>query len=260
MNIFVQFYKSLYSPKDIARFRFQGIGKTILYLFFLSLISVLPSLYILNTEIVEGVKIAKSTINSELPAFEIKNGTLSSSVDKPFSLRKDDFNIFLDETGTLSKEEVQSKAGSSIALLKEEFVFSARGQSQSYPYSMAQRMDINNQTALNVLDKIQSLYFILLPVLSLMIYLSSAAILFFQTTIIALVGLFLAQTMKRKLQYRHLWRLTAYSITLATFFFAIMGLLQTQVMYRSFINWFVTLTILYLAIREVPTPKQKPRA
>ncbi|MBM7693314.1 hypothetical protein JOC77_002754 [Peribacillus deserti] len=203
---------------------------------------------------------AKSTINSELPSFEIKNGSLSSLVNEPFSLRKDNFNILVDESGSLTKEDVQNKSGSSIALLKEEFVFSSGGQSQAYPYSMAEGMEINNKTASNALNKVQSLYFILLPVLSLMVYLSAAAILFFQTLFIALVGLFLANTLKRKLQYRHLWRLTAYSLTLATFFFTVMGLLHTPVIYKSFINWFVTLTILYLALREIPVPKQKPRA
>ena len=40
MNIFKQLIVSLYSPKDIAKFHQQGIGKTILFVFFLTLISV----------------------------------------------------------------------------------------------------------------------------------------------------------------------------------------------------------------------------
>ncbi|WP_026692885.1 DUF1189 domain-containing protein [Peribacillus kribbensis] len=259
MNIFVQFYKSLYSPKDIARFRFQGIGKTILYLFMLSLISVLPSLIYVNMEITAGVKAAKSTMNKDLPDFEIKDGVLTTKSSVPFLMKKDGFNIYLDSSGAVTEREVTNRGGSAIALLKDKMVFTAGGNTGSYEYSMARGMHITNKTALDALNKIQSLYFIILPALSLTIYCTAAASLFFQATIIALVGLFLASRMERRLQYRHLWRLTAYSLTLATVFFTIMGFLQTNVVYKPFINWLVTLIILYLSIKEVPLPKQKPR-
>ncbi|QFT89863.1 hypothetical protein FIU87_14460 [Bacillus sp. THAF10] len=42
MNLFSQFIISLYSPKTMATFRFQGIGKTILYIFFLVLVTSIP--------------------------------------------------------------------------------------------------------------------------------------------------------------------------------------------------------------------------
>ncbi|MBS4199677.1 DUF1189 family protein [Bacillus sp. FJAT-49732] len=51
-SIFTIFLKSLYSFKDIAKFRFLGIGKTIKYTFFLVLLYFLPSLY--NTLILRG--------------------------------------------------------------------------------------------------------------------------------------------------------------------------------------------------------------
>ena len=45
VSIFTLFYKSLYNPKEIAKFRFLGIGKTILFVFFLILLSSLPGFY-----------------------------------------------------------------------------------------------------------------------------------------------------------------------------------------------------------------------
>ncbi len=45
VSIFTLFYKSLYNPKEIAKFRFLGIGKTILYVFSLILLSSLPGIY-----------------------------------------------------------------------------------------------------------------------------------------------------------------------------------------------------------------------
>ncbi|MEH7657359.1 DUF1189 family protein, partial [Bacillus velezensis] len=42
MSIFTQLAKSVYSPKDMALFRFQKIGKTILYIMLLCLITTIP--------------------------------------------------------------------------------------------------------------------------------------------------------------------------------------------------------------------------
>lgn len=38
LNIFTALWKSTYSPADIAKTRFQGIGKAILYVFLLSVL------------------------------------------------------------------------------------------------------------------------------------------------------------------------------------------------------------------------------
>ncbi|PEA85158.1 hypothetical protein COL60_14600 [Bacillus pseudomycoides] len=45
MSVFTQLVKSLYSPKDMALFRFQKIGKTILYIMLLSLIATIPKTF-----------------------------------------------------------------------------------------------------------------------------------------------------------------------------------------------------------------------
>ncbi|WP_409289301.1 DUF1189 domain-containing protein [Peribacillus sp. SCS-37] len=260
MSIFTQFIKSLYSPKDIAKFRFQGIGKTILYLFFLSFLSALPSLILMNTEIVQGIKAGREILKTELPPFEIKDGTLKTSKDEPYTTEKGSFTFIMDDTGSIKAEDIEAKSEGTIALLEKEFVFTGGGRSQSYPYSMAGGVTIDNDSAAGTLQSVQKLSFILLPVLSLVVYLASSAVLFFEVTLIAVAGLLAARLLKRKLQYRHLFRLTGYSITLITVFFTIMDSFMAFMYYRSALIWGVTLVILYLSIREIPAPKQKPRA
>ncbi|MBS4209101.1 DUF1189 family protein [Bacillus sp. FJAT-50079] len=44
ISIFTIFYKSIYSVKEIAKYRFLGIGKTFQYVFFLAFLYFLPSL------------------------------------------------------------------------------------------------------------------------------------------------------------------------------------------------------------------------
>jgi len=79
---------------------------------------------------------------------------------------------------------------------------------------------------------------------------------FIEISIFALFGLMFKNMIGKNLQYRHLWRMAAYSVTLPTIFFTIMAALQTTVLYGFLINWFASLIVLFLAIKEVPKRKQ----
>lgn len=68
ISIFTLFYKSLYSLKSIAKYRFLGIGKTIQYIFMIALLFFLPGLY--NILMGEGVSTIVSN-KSLMPIFII---------------------------------------------------------------------------------------------------------------------------------------------------------------------------------------------
>src|SRR3954453_21355810 len=131
MNIFKQFYKSIFSPRDIALFRFQGIGKTILYVFFLTFISILPSIIYFSTALTEGIDAAKSFIKDEAPAFSIKNGQLTAKTNVPVTINKDNFTIIIDPTGAVSEDDAANE-GNAFALLKNEFAFVSAGRVETY--------------------------------------------------------------------------------------------------------------------------------
>ncbi|MGG3470014.1 DUF1189 domain-containing protein [Neobacillus pocheonensis] len=255
MNIFKQFIKSIYSPKDIALFRFQGIGKTILYVFFLSLISVLPSIIFLSTALSTGINSAQSIIKNELPSFSIKNEHLSAKTNVPITINKNDFTVILDPTGTVKAIDVEDE-GNAFALLKDEFVFATGGQSETYQYSMVEGINLTKADLLKFIDSISGLKGIIIPVLSIFIYLFSSAASFIEVSVLALIGLMLKNLAGRKLTYRHLWRMAAYSETLPTIFFTIMAAIKTTVPNSFFINWFVVIIVLFLAINEIPRPKK----
>jgi hypothetical protein len=255
MNIFKQFYKSTYSPKDIALFRFQGIGKTILFVFFLTLISILPSIIYLSTALTTGIDTARSIVEDELPAFSIKNGQLSAKTEVPITINKDDFSIILDPTGAISENDVKDE-GNAFALLKDEFVLASNGRFNSYPYSMLEGLDIKKGDLLNLMDTIDGSKGVIIPIVSVIIFLFSSAASFIEVTILALFGLALKNLLGRKLTYRQLWRMAAYSETLPTLFFTIMAAMKTSVPNSFLINWFVAIIVLYLAINEIPKPKK----
>ncbi|NHC40102.1 DUF1189 domain-containing protein [Bacillus sp. MM2020_1] len=255
MNIFKQLYKSIYSPKDIALFRFQGIGKTILYVFFLTLISILPSVIYLSTTLTTGIDTARTIINDELPDFSIQDGHLTAETKVPITINKEDFTVILDPTGAISSEDVQDE-GNAFALLEDEFALSAGGRMDTYPYSMLEGLNIAKGDLLDFINAIGGMKWVIIPVVSVILYLFASAGSFIEVTVLALIGLLLKNLLGRKLNYRQLWRMAAYSETLPTLFFTIMATIKTTVPNSFMINWFVVIIVLYLAINEVPKPKK----
>ncbi|MEH7074058.1 DUF1189 domain-containing protein [Neobacillus drentensis] len=255
MNIFKQLYKSIYSPKDIALFRFQGIGKTILYVFFLSFISILPSVFYLGSALTTGLESAKTIINDQLPDFSIKDGHLSAETKLPVTINNDNFTIILDPTGAISESDVENE-GNAFALLKDQFVIAAAGRVDTYPYSMVEGVTIDKGKAVEFINGISGMKWIIIPVAALFIYLLASAGSFIKVTVLALIGLLLKNLLGRKLNYRQLWRMAAYSNTLPVMFFTIMSAINTTVPSSFMINWFVLIIVLSLAINEIPKPKK----
>lgn len=254
MNIFKQLYKSIYSPKDIALFRFQGIGKTILFVFLLSLISILPTIVYLSMTITTGIDSARSVIIHQLPSFSIKNGQLTAQTSVPVTIDKDHFTIILDPTGAVSVKEIEGTENA-FALLKNQFVVAVGGKTNTYPYSMVSGMDITKPDLVNFFNTLYGLKVIAIFVISLFIYIFSSAASFIEVSVLAFLGLGLKNLAGRRLNYRQLWRMAAYSETLPTVFFAIMSAIKTTVPNSFLINWFVVVIVLYLAINEIPKPK-----
>ncbi|GMN98067.1 DUF1189 domain-containing protein [Parageobacillus thermoglucosidasius] len=254
MNMFVQLWKSLYSPKDIARFRFQGIGKTIGYVFLLTFLSILPMAYYLTTSFVEGIRNTSALLQNELPSFTIENGQLHSSAKEPVHIDQHGFTIVFDSTGQVTKEDVE-RFNNAIGLLKHEAVLIANHQSQYYSYSAFPDVKITDKDVHSFIETLQSLLPVFIPLLFIIIYLFASASKFIGICILAFFGLILRSTLDKKLQYRHTWIMSAYSVTLSTVFFAVMEALQTAVPYAAFIHWFVSIVVLFLAMKEVPSSR-----
>jgi hypothetical protein len=259
MNIFKQFLKSLYSPKDIAIFRFQGIGKTILFVFLLTLLSILPTTFQFSSAINNGLELSKDALKEEVPPFIIENGQLSVESQAPYILEKEGIKIIIDGTGTIDQNDLNNSE-TAIALLKNEFVFLAGGQAQSSSYSMFPEMNLTNQDIVEFIQSMEGLKYIFLPIMFLIIFIFSSGIKFIEVSILALIGILVKNLLKRNVPYRQAWRMAAYSVTLPTVFFTIMALLQTQVPNGFIINWFVSILVLTLAMKEIPMKKQKIEA
>lgn len=254
MNVFKQLYASIYSPKLISTFRFQGIGKTILYVFILSLLSTIPTAYHFTTGLSEGLKGFDQTLREDLPSFSIEDGKLSAETDKPVEIKQDNFFVILDDTGTFGVEEVESKQNA-IGILQDRFVFASNGQAQSYEYNLL-NMSLSKKDLIEISQQFNQLLPIVSSIIIFVMYLFGSFVKFIEVTILALFGLAFKNSLQRRLNFKQVWVISAYATTLATFFFFIMDILLVTVPSGFLLNWFVHLIVLYLALKEIPPAKK----
>lgn len=254
MNLLKQFVKSLYSPRDIAAFRYQGIGKTILYVFLVTLLSILPTSLYIALSIQDAVTSSRAVIESELPEFSIQEGKLRSEAREPITIKNGSFTMVFDSTGAVELEDF-AETNSVFGLLKNHAVLNAGGQRNTIPYTLLTNEMLSKKDMLSLIDRAGAFLPIVTGLFFIAIYILSSGMKFIEITLLALFGILVKHVSAKNLEYRHLWRMAAYSVTLPSLFFTIMALLKTDVPNGFLINWFVSSMVLLLAIKELPSQK-----
>jgi hypothetical protein len=251
VNLIKSWYKSLYSPQDIAVKRFNKIGKTILYVFFLTLITIIPTSIYTSQDFYKTAHDFGEIVQTTLPSFQINDGILSSSLTEPSTFAYNNTYILFDSTGEWSVEELEPYR-QGVGFFKNEFAYNIGGNTQTFSYSMLNGVVSSKDDLTSIVDTFLTILPILIALIILASYILSAAIKFIEVSIIAFFGLSLSRMSGKEIPYRRLWFMGAYSITLAVTFLTIMNLMNITVIFPYFVYWFVSLTMLYLAIREIP--------
>lgn len=94
--------------------------------------------------------------------------------------------------------------------------------------------------------------FILLPVLFFVYYLFISFVLFIKVSVFGGAGLWLAHILKKRAEYRHLFRMAAYAVTLPTFLITIAELIGLTLPSDYLFDWLITSIVLMTAIRYLP--------
>ncbi|WP_161522414.1 DUF1189 domain-containing protein [Caldifermentibacillus hisashii] len=253
MNIFKQFIKSIYSPKDISTFRNQGMGKTFVYIFFLSVLSVLP-LFInfvqnFNNIYDDAVRI----INEEVPDFSIQDGKLHTDINEPVIIEESGNSTFIiDSTGQTTVDDVESNYDDTLAFLEYDVVINLNNQTQTISYQQLGLEEMGRTEMQQFLDFVGSVKSVIYAFSFILFYLIQVAGQIISITILALIGLILKNALKLNINYGHLWKLSTYAITLPTVFFMIMHFFHAIVPFASLINWTVMIIMLHLTMKEIP--------
>lgn len=239
----------------MARFRFQKLGKPILYVFLLMLISSVP-VGILTTVTFTGAYEELKSHIKDVPQFELADGTLAADQQEPYIKKENGDTFLFDTTGETKPDDIE-KYDSVIAFLGDRLMIKESGTIQEFDYSNFSTMRFTKQDVTELSANLDSLLPIFIPLVIFVVYLLQTGLKFIGVTVLATIGLLLRNITKRKVSYKQLWILSAYSVTIPTLFFAIMALLRTQVPFGFPLYWFVAIMLLYMVLKEIPLPKKR---
>lgn len=255
LNVIKQIIVSIYSPRDIASFYLQKLGKTILFLILLIFLSIIPGIFHLTKFGTHVLNESKQIVTEELPNFKIKNGVLTSNQKKPLFLTKHDIPVIFDSTGKITTHTV-SVEGTAIGLLKNKIVFTFNGQTQEIPYSSLQNMVITNKEMKHTLNTVKDAMWVTVPIFAVLYYIIAFISTIIKILVLAIFAQLFSQINRHRLSYKQGFTLSAYAITLPTLFFFMMDWLNTNVPFSTIISWGISFIMLYLSIKELPKIKK----
>ena len=239
----------------MARFRFQKLGKPILYVFLLMLLSSVPVGIITAVSFTNAYEDLKTHME-DLPEFTLEDGTLKSDQTEPLIKNEDGNTFIFDATDNIKPDDVDPYA-SAIAFLKDRIIVMDSGTRQEFNYSNFSSMTFTKQDVSELTQNLDNLLPIFIPLLIFVVYLFQTGLKFIGITVLATIGLLLKSLASRKVSYKQLWVLSVYSVTIPTLFFTIMALIRTTVPFGFLLYWFVAIMLLYLTIKEIPLPKKR---
>lgn len=258
MNIFVAFFKSLYSPTYIGRFRFLGIGKTIGYVFFLMLIVSIPASVIVTQTVISTTNLVKDALALNLPDFTIQNGKLQSEEEEPLFFQKDNSRVIFDSTGEITISDLKEDE-EVFALLQEDIYIASHNETYTFRYDQAGNIALTKDEISQFIDSATQLLPIFIPVYLIIFYIFSTGLKFVEITFLSLIGYLMKRSAPISLTYRHIWILSAYTVTLPTVLSMIIDILRIPFLTAAnfFLYWLIAITMLFVVYKKLPTPKRK---
>ncbi|MGG2073137.1 DUF1189 family protein [Lysinibacillus irui] len=101
-------------------------------------------------------------------------------------------------------------------------------------------------------EYIDGIKWLLYPFTFLMLFVFTTMLIFAQIALYALAGLFILKVMKRRGEYRHIWRTTTFAITWATLLSMLADYLPINSTIISVLSLLLTVTLLIVAFTKYP--------
>ncbi|MGL4820964.1 MAG: DUF1189 domain-containing protein, partial [Bacilli bacterium] len=221
MNIFKQFFYSLFSLKAMASFRFQKITKTIFYILLVCVISIIPISVVGLIGANDQVDFLKKEVRGQIPAFSIKNYQLESSLDTPWIRNSDIVYFAVDPKNEVKEVDIRDYAFSYVFQKEQVIIGTALGSEviryDALPSGLVSTKDLTEQV-----DTLIEMLPLVMPVTFLLLFIMRLFTTFVHAFLFGVSFYFLAKLMKRKLTYAQGFTIAAYALTIPLLFFSIM--------------------------------------
>ncbi|GAE33440.1 DUF1189 domain-containing protein [Halalkalibacter akibai] len=254
MNFWKWFIQSLYNKKTIAQSRFRPITTTIGFVLFIVFVASIPYFLTFTSTTWTGVERLNNLLTEDLPFFEFVNGELK--LDGSAEVYKTEFNdgfMLIDPDNRYTEQELVLLKDAT-AFQQQNILFISNGHVHSISYTLMGLHEFTKDDLSKRISDLQSFLPFLLLIISALIYVGLAGLVYLGISILALFG-FLIKGERRSLQYRHFWSITAHALTLPLISLYWIDTLILSVPFSLFV--LSTLVLVFLAIKSIPIPKKR---
>lgn len=105
-------------------------------------------------------------------------------------------------------------------------------------------------------DYIANVKWLLYPFAFIFLFVITSLLIFFRISLYALAGLYIIKSMKRRGEYRQVWRTAAFAITWATILSILFTIFQISSTVATLIGVFITMGLLIVAFTKYPKQPQ----
>ncbi|SDI32991.1 DUF1189 domain-containing protein [Natribacillus halophilus] len=255
MNVWKSFIYSLFSPTMIGRFRMQKIGRTILYVFLLVLITNIPAAISISSFAVTAGDRLQHVLAEDIPDYEVETGALAvEGEEMPYTTQIDDTLVILDDSGHLNPEDFADDEDVT-ALLEDRAFMVANGEMEQMEYGSFSFTKAELQEATGSFLELLPAFIALILIL---LYLFASGMKFIGVFAISGIGLLLKKIYPARLQYRHIWVMSAYIATLPTVIGTILDVIGRNGDFSFWIYWLLVIGVSIIVFRTLPKPKPRP--
>ncbi len=127
--------------------------------------------------------------------------------------------------------------------------------SKNQPLNNFESFGLNPDQMQNFASTLDGIFPIIIAVIYVVMYVLFSGILFSGASILAALAIPLAQLLKRKQSYRHLWVLSCYSITIPSVLLTVLFFLNVHIPYSFLWFWMLAFLICALSIAKIPRKK-----
>ena len=253
MNIFKQFYYSLFDLKKIAEFRTSSFGKVFLFILVLVLFATIPRGIMDSIGIHQIKKDVAHYLSDPDNPLAIVDGELVVDLDEPVVATFAGTTILVDVSGDIAPEDVKRLYGADLAFLKDRTVVHTVVRVGGVAERTYEQTGLENMSRENVTSYINTFLAVSVFLFVIAIYLGTWIDIMVTMLILSIFGFLMAQMSGRMVRrFSSVWKMSAYAMSLVTLFLFVMDSLQIDILYRPYVVMFISSMMLLFAIREIP--------
>ncbi|PFM77486.1 hypothetical protein COJ46_18430 [Bacillus sp. AFS077874] len=252
MNIFKQFWFSLYSPKTISRYRLQKIGKTIFFLFLLAILYTLPGFFSLVKDVKLQVNNVSDLLKDNIQSITLTKGSITINDNTPFERNIGEYKYAFYPKETVIPTKLKNEQYAFVVLKNRIIMKNDKGE-QDFPYPSLKSRVINKADVSKFIENIKEALPVVLIALFFLFYLGYSISIFIIATLLAFLASLFKST--KHLPFRQRFAMVSYSLTLPTVLYLLLGLLKVNISFQTLIFIILTVAMYTLTIKNLPSKK-----